>query len=107
MLEIKVENNKGNHYISLDRDNYSLYPHEEEILLQSGLNAEVIETKIIDKYGNESDKISEDSLVNFNLFISDDMIKKEKRRRTVDFALPFILLSLTEMQSFPLYIQYN
>ena len=42
LLEIEVENKDGKFFISLDRPEYTAYPDEQEILLQSGLNAKLI-----------------------------------------------------------------
>ena len=39
LLKIEFENLKGRYYISLDREDYTIYPDEDEILLQSGIIA--------------------------------------------------------------------
>ena len=36
-----MENESGKFYISLDRDDYTCYPDEREILLQAGISARV------------------------------------------------------------------
>lgn len=33
ILRIKIENKKGNHYMHLDRKDFTMYPKEEEVLL--------------------------------------------------------------------------
>ena len=37
LLEISMKNESGKHYFSLDTQDYSNYPEEQEILLQAGL----------------------------------------------------------------------
>ena len=37
-----MKNESGKHYFSLDSSNYTLYPDEQEILLQAGLSTKVI-----------------------------------------------------------------
>ena len=37
LLVIKIMNETGKHYFSLDTKDYSCYPEEQEILLQAGL----------------------------------------------------------------------
>lgn len=41
ILEIRMENRKGKYYICLDREDYSLYRDEREVLLQAGLVAKI------------------------------------------------------------------
>ena len=41
ILKIKLENKESNYFICLDRPEYTIYPDEDEILLQSGLKAKV------------------------------------------------------------------
>ena len=47
LLEITMENESQRHYVSLDREEFTCYPDEKEVLLQAGLTAEVqsIETE--------------------------------------------------------------
>ena len=41
LFKIELENKHSKYYISLDKEDYSVYPDEKEILLQAGLMAEV------------------------------------------------------------------
>lgn len=84
VLRIRIENKKGKHYICLDRKDYTMYLDEKEVLLQEGLVAKV-ESYEVENHGQ---------LTIFNLYITDDMVKKEQKRRTHDFILPIILLSI-------------
>ena len=77
-----MENKRGKHYISLDRKDFTMYQNEKEVLLQEGLIAKV-----------ESFEVSNDFVTYFNLYISDTMVAKEKKRRTRDFIIPLIMLS--------------
>ena len=45
LLKIKVKNENGRHYFSLDSSEYTLYPDEEEVLLQAGLIVQVDEVQ--------------------------------------------------------------
>ena len=86
ILKMKIENKKGKHYICLDRPEYTLYPDEREILIQSGLKAKI-----------ESIELNNDDITIISLFISDKMVKREKRKRTLDYAWPFLIISLQEI----------
>ena len=71
-------------------------------MLQAGLKAYVEKWYYADSSGNEidigdSDPVPEDSIIVFKLIITDAMVKKENNRRTNDFALPVICLSLREL----------
>ena len=41
ILKITMKNETGKHYISLDRDDYTCYLDEEEMLLQAGIVSKV------------------------------------------------------------------
>ena len=43
LLQISMENESGKHYFQLDSTQFTLYPDEQEILLQAGTKAKVIE----------------------------------------------------------------
>ena len=45
LLKIHLENESGKHYFSLDSAQFTLYPDEQEILLQAGLITNVIDVK--------------------------------------------------------------
>ena len=61
MLEFTIENKHSKYYFCLDKEEYTLYPYEKEVLLQAGLIAKV-----------ESVEVSEEGkLTTFKLFISD------------------------------------
>ena len=47
VLKIKLENKESKYFISLDKPEYTVYPDEEEILLQSGLKAEVEKVEVL------------------------------------------------------------
>ena len=64
MLVIELENSKSQYYISLNRQEYTLYPDEEEILLQAGLTAKI-------KSFNRSEN---GEWTTFYLYISDKMV---------------------------------
>jgi hypothetical protein len=83
MLRIFMENKEGRYYICLDREDYTIYLDEKEVLLQAGLIAE------IKGYEMLSDEHGE--LTIFNLYVSDKMVSKEKRKRTLDFMIPLII----------------
>lgn len=93
VLRMRLENKKSKYFVSLDRKDYSLYPEEQEILLQSGLKAlvESVET-VEDKSG---------TLTIMSLCIKDEMVEKEHKKRTLYFAMPVILISIQQLFSFP------
>jgi hypothetical protein len=37
-----MENESGKYYINLNRDDYTCYPEEKEILLEAGLTAQIV-----------------------------------------------------------------
>lgn len=92
VLKFRLENKRSKYFICLDRPDYSMYPEEKELILQSGLKAKV--ERVVE---NE-----DEDLTIFNLVVTDDMVKKEKRKRTFDFAMPIILLSFSALCLFPL-----
>ena len=65
----------------MDRPDYSMYLEEKEVLLQAGLRAKV----------ESFEEKFEGRLTIFNLYISDQMVVREKRKRTLDFAMPVII----------------
>ena len=93
ILRIKMENKRGKHYISLDRKDFTMYPNEKEVLLQEGLVAKV-----------ESCEESHDGVTVFNLYISDKMVEREKKKRTRDFIIPVIMLSIHYLAYLYLYV---
>lgn len=68
MLNIEIENKQGKYYICLDREDYSVYPNEKEVLLQAGLVSKVV------KVEQKEDKFGD--WVIFHLFISDSAINR-------------------------------
>ena len=66
-----------------------MYLDEKEILFQAGLKAKIISIHSeTDNYGTKTV---------FNLYISDEMILKERRKRTVDYAIPVILYGISQI----------
>ena len=80
-MKILFENGKGKYYISLDRPDYSYYTDEREVLFQAGLRAQVIEVN----------EVNDGERVEFTLYISDKMISKEKKKRTLDYLYPVMI----------------
>lgn len=68
LLKITIENESGKHYVLLDKDYYTCYPDEKEILLQAGLSATVIKVEK-ERYGN-------DVITVFHLHFSESLVKK-------------------------------
>ena len=66
LLRIFMENKEGKYYICLDREDYTMYLEEKEVLLQAGLIGE------IKGYEEMSDEHGD--LTIFNLYISDKMV---------------------------------
>ena len=90
---MRLENKKSKYFVSLDRKEYTLYPEEQEILLQSGLKALVESVQTVeDKSG---------TVTIMNLCIKDEMVEKEHRKRTLYFAMPVILISIQQLYLFP------
>lgn len=81
LLKIRFENSKGRHYICLDRPDYTSYPDEKEVILQAGLKAQVIDYT----------DVNGDERTDFSLYISDKMVQREKKKRTLDYALPVMI----------------
>lgn len=65
-----MENETGKHYVLLDTEEYTSYPDEQEVLLQAGLTAKVINVSDME-YGEEVITV-------FDLYISEKMIKMSK-----------------------------
>lgn len=83
ILRIFMENKEGRYYICLDREDYTIYLDEREVLLQAGLIAEMKGYEMLsDEHGQ---------LTIFNLYVSDKMVSKEKRKRTLDFVIPAMI----------------
>ena len=86
MLNIEIENQKSKYYICLDREEYTVYPHEKEVLLQAGLVAEIKSvSRTEDKFGE---------WVVFNLLISDRAIDLQSKVRLLILVIPSICLSI-------------
>ena len=66
ILRFKVENLENRYFICLDKEDYTLYPEETEILFQAGLVAK-IESIEEEKDGDP---------MMFNLVISDRLIRR-------------------------------
>ena len=82
-----MENKHSKYYICLDREDYTVYIEEKEVLLQAGLVAKV-----------ESVEYKQDKkLTIFNLFVSDKLVEREKRKRSLDFILPILILGVKEL----------
>ena len=64
ILQIKLENKHSKYYICLDREDYTMYLEEKEVLLQAGLVGKVEEIKTK----------NDGKLTIFKLFISDEMV---------------------------------
>lgn len=47
LLKITLSNEKGKFYIRLDKDEYTLYPKEREVVLESGPTAKVTNREVI------------------------------------------------------------
>ena len=83
ILSIAFENKEGKYYICMDRQDYSIYLDEKEVLLQAGLKGKLISVQVMIEGGDE--------ITIFNLYISDASVKSELRKRTMDFALPVLI----------------
>lgn len=66
LLKIILENETGLYYMMLDKEDYTCYPDEKEVILQAGLIAKIRSV--------EYDQTQE--LTTFNLYISEKMIKR-------------------------------
>ena len=67
--KILLENESGKHFVSLDRDDITCYPGEEEILLQAGIKAKIMNVEV--------QKINSDNtLTILNLYVSESMVRK-------------------------------
>ena len=97
LLKFCLENKRGKYFICLDRDDYTQYPDEKEILLQAGLTVEVKGCYDADRSGRRienSDPIRQDKCTVFELYISDEMVQREERRRKRDYIMPIIWLAI-------------
>ena len=93
VLRMRLENKKSKYFVSLDSKEYTLYPEEQEILLQSGLKALVESVQTVeDKSG---------TVTIMSLCIKDEMVEKEHKKRTLYFAMPVILISIHQLYLFP------
>ena len=87
LLSIKMKNETGKYYFSLDQPEYSNYPNEREILLQAGL---------IFKF----EKIEDDvDMKIIYLSTSESMIKKHNRRKSLIFYVPFACFYLMQIMT--------
>ena len=96
MLKIGLENKHSKFFICLDREDYTVYLDEKEVLLQAGLLAEV--------KGFYKEKGSNATV--FDLFISDEMVKKQKRKRRGDFVCPVAIYCFKELITLSSDIRY-
>ena len=80
ILKITIENKNEKCYICMDREDYTAYLDEKEVLLSAGLKAVV-----------KSVEVMEGDFTVFNLYISDASVKREQRKRTIDYAIPVII----------------
>ena len=85
ILSITFENKEGKYFICLDRLDYTVYLDEYEVLLQAGLRGKVESYEEIK---------GDEELTIFNLYVSDEMVKKEMRKRTKDFVYPVFFYGL-------------
>ena len=87
VLNIKIENKFQKYYICLDRDDYSLYCDEKEVLLQAGLIARV-----------NNVEMSEDGQITiFNLEILDPMVEKLRLERLLEFLIPTMIYGVQQI----------
>ena len=87
VMRINFENGKGKYYICLDRPDYTSYPEEKEVLFQAGLRAQIVDFTDV----NDGERTE------FTLFISDKMVKSEKKKRTLDYAYPVFFYLLDRL----------
>jgi hypothetical protein len=66
LLRIRMQNKKGKYYVCLDKEGYTVYPEEKEVLLQAGLVAKIESFEVV----------NEGELTIFNLYISDELVEK-------------------------------
>ena len=64
ILKFTLENKNSKCYVCLDREDYTIYPDEEEILLQAGLVGVVRDVKIS----------KDGKLTTFDIYISDKLV---------------------------------
>ena len=82
-----MENESSKHFFSLDREEYSGYTSEKEVLLQAGLTALVKSVE----YDEDQD------LTIFNLYISEKNVRAHHRRQTLTIAVPIVLYIINMM----------
>lgn len=72
-----MENESGKHYFSLDTDQYTLYPDENEILLRAGMVAKLtgFHTEKCTFYNMATRREEEKDVTVFDLYTSEKMIK--------------------------------
>ena len=90
LLKITIENNKYKNYISLDRSDYSFYIDEKEILLQAGLQAQVMSI--------EQRDIPVGNYTQFELYISDKMIKSQNLQSILTQLIPTVSFCLWQIE---------
>ena len=74
-----MENESGKHYFSLDSPQFTLYPDEQEILLQAGIRA-----KVIDFHEKNGMKV-------FSLYTSEKMIRRRHIINLFSFYMPTLV----------------
>ena len=90
MLKIEIQNLKGRYFISLDRDDYTAYPDEKEILMQAGLSSKVVSYQ-------EETLNSGKKLTTFHLQINDDLIRRQLLRRRFQFIIPVLFFAFATL----------
>ena len=86
LFKIELENKKGKYHFCLDRDDYSLYPSENEVLLQAGMKAFVKKV--------EKETTFQGDWTVFHLYISDNCVEIQSRKRTLLIMIPYSLFIL-------------
>ena len=93
LLNILIENERQMLYVNLNREDYSCYSDEQEVLLQAGLSFKLlsVEKQTMGRGPTEQ------TLTVFNLYISDASVNSKKRWRKLHYLLPFILYGLEQV----------
>ena len=92
-----MENKKGKFYICLDRPEYTVYIDEQEVLLQAGLVAQI----------ESVEEVNHGEITIFNLYISDEMVGREQKKRTRDYVIPLILYGVQQIYLLCVRLVYN
>lgn len=91
ILKITLENKKGKYYFCLDKRDYTMYLDEEEVLLQAGLIGQVQNVSVSD----------DGEITQFDLYIPDKLVEKEKQKRERDYVLPVLIYAISELYQTP------